>query len=88
MNELMEGGTSFFLIGIVGGGVQLGPPSTSATNWPPVPAPGDYEDGEFILVREIEVLERKPTPVPLCAPQIPNDLTGCEPVPSRWETSD
>jgi hypothetical protein len=32
-----------FLIRIVRGGVQLGPLSTSATNWPAVPAPGDYE---------------------------------------------
>jgi hypothetical protein len=30
-----------------GGGVQLGPLCTSATNWPIVPAPGDYDDGEF-----------------------------------------
>jgi hypothetical protein len=34
----------FFFIGILGGGVQLGPLGTSATNWPIVPAPGDYED--------------------------------------------
>jgi hypothetical protein len=37
----------YFLIRIVWGGVQLGPLSTSATNWPIVPAPGDYDDGEF-----------------------------------------
>jgi hypothetical protein len=36
----------FFLIGIVGGGVHLGPLGTAATNWPTVPAPGDYDDGE------------------------------------------
>jgi hypothetical protein len=35
----------FFFILIVGGGVQTG--STSASNWPIVPAPGDCEDGEF-----------------------------------------
>jgi hypothetical protein len=34
-----------FLIGIVGGGVQLGPLGTAATNRPIVPAPGDYDDG-------------------------------------------
>jgi hypothetical protein len=38
---------SFFLIGIVGGGVQLGPLGTAATNRPIVPAPGDYDDGEI-----------------------------------------
>jgi hypothetical protein len=37
----------FFLIGIVGGGVQLGPLGTAATNRPIVPTPGDYDDGEI-----------------------------------------
>jgi hypothetical protein len=36
-----------FLIGIVGGGVQLGPLGTAATNRPIVPAPGDYDDGQI-----------------------------------------
>jgi hypothetical protein len=31
----------------VGGGVQLGPLSTVATDWRIVPAPGVYDDGEF-----------------------------------------
>jgi hypothetical protein len=34
-------------IGIVGGGVQLGPLDTAATNRPIVPAPGDYDVGEI-----------------------------------------
>jgi hypothetical protein len=34
----------FFLIGIVAGGVQLGPLGTAATNRPIVPSPGDYDD--------------------------------------------
>jgi hypothetical protein len=38
--------TLFFLIGIVGGGVQLGPLGTAATNRPIVPVQGDY-DGEI-----------------------------------------
>jgi hypothetical protein len=38
---------SIFLIGLMGGGVQLGPLGTSAANWPIVPAPGVYEDAEF-----------------------------------------
>jgi hypothetical protein len=38
----------FFLIGIVGGGVQLGPLGTAATIRPLVPAPGDYDDGEIV----------------------------------------
>jgi hypothetical protein len=38
---------SFFLIRIVGNGVQLGPLGTSATDWPIVPVPGEYGDEEF-----------------------------------------
>jgi hypothetical protein len=34
-----------FLIGIVGGGVQLGSLGTVATNRPNVPTPDDYDDG-------------------------------------------
>jgi hypothetical protein len=30
-----------------GGGVELCPLGTSATEWPIVPAPGDCDDGEF-----------------------------------------
>jgi hypothetical protein len=37
----------YFLTGIVGGGAQLGPLGTAATNRPIVPAPGDYDDGEI-----------------------------------------
>jgi hypothetical protein len=32
---------------IVGVRVPLGSLGTSATNWPIIPAPGDYGDGEF-----------------------------------------
>jgi hypothetical protein len=35
------------VIRLVGGGVHLGPLGTDATDWPIVPAPGDYDDGEF-----------------------------------------
>jgi hypothetical protein len=38
---------NFLLIGIVKGGVQLGPLCTAATNRPVVPAPGDYDGGEI-----------------------------------------
>jgi hypothetical protein len=31
----------------VGAESKLGPLDTSATEWPIVPAPGDYDDGEF-----------------------------------------
>jgi hypothetical protein len=60
---------------MVGGGVQLGPLGTSTTNWPTVPAPGDYEDGEFggmMIGRGNRSIRRKPAPVPLCPPQTPH----------------
>jgi hypothetical protein len=58
----------------VGGGVQLGPLDTAATNRPIVPAPGDYDDGEIggMLGRGNRSTRRKPVPVPLCPPQTPH----------------
>jgi hypothetical protein len=55
-----------------------GPLGTSATNWPIVPGPFDYEDGEFggmMIGRGNWSTRRKPAPVPLCPLQIPHDLT-------------
>jgi hypothetical protein len=51
-----------FFIGIVGGGVQLGPLGTAATNRPTVPAPGDYDDGEIggMIGRRIFSSPRRP----------------------------
>jgi hypothetical protein len=57
-----------FLIRILGGGIQLGPLDTSATNWPNVPAPCGYEDGGFggmMIGRGNRNSRRKPAPVPL-----------------------
>jgi hypothetical protein len=57
----------------MGGGAQLGPLGTAATNRPFVPAPGDY-DGETvgIIGRGNLSTRRKPAPVPLCPPQNPH----------------
>jgi hypothetical protein len=55
-----------------GGGVQLGPLGTAATNRPLVPAPGDYDDGEIggmMIGRGNRSTRRKLAPVPLCPPQ-------------------
>jgi hypothetical protein len=56
-----------------GGGVQLGPLDTAATNRPIVPAPGEYDDGEIggMTGRGNRSTRRKPAPVPLCPPQTP-----------------
>jgi hypothetical protein len=51
---------------------------TSATEWPIVPAPGDYDDGEIggiKIGRGNRRTQRKPAPAPLCPPQIPLDKT-------------
>jgi hypothetical protein len=63
----------FFLIGIVGGGVQLILLGTVTTKRPIVPAPGDYDDGEIggMIGRGNRSTRRKPAPVPLCPPQTP-----------------
>jgi hypothetical protein len=62
------------LIDIVGGGVQLGPLGTAATNRPIVPALGDYADGEIggMIGRGNQSTRRKPAPVPICPPQTPH----------------
>jgi hypothetical protein len=58
-----------FLIGIVGGGVQLGPLGTAA-----LPALGDYDDGEIggMIGRGNRSTRRKPAPMLLCPPQSPH----------------
>jgi hypothetical protein len=63
------------IICIAGGGVQLGPLGTAATNRPIVPAPGDYDDGEtggMVGRGNRSTTRRKPVPVPLCPPQTPH----------------
>jgi hypothetical protein len=58
----------------MGGGVQLGPLGTTATNRPIVPARGDYDDGEIcgMISRGNRSTRRKPVPVPLRPPQTPH----------------
>jgi hypothetical protein len=55
----------------------MGPLGTSATEWPIVPAPGDYdrEFGGLKIGRGNRSTRRKPAPAPLCPPQIPLDQT-------------
>jgi hypothetical protein len=65
----------FTLIEIVGGGVQLSPLGTAATNRPIVPVPGDYYGGEIggmMIGRGNRSSRRKPAPVPRCPPQTPH----------------
>jgi hypothetical protein len=59
---------------LVGGGDELGPLGTAATDWPIVPVPGDYDDGEFggmKIGRGTQSTRRIPAPAQLCPPQIP-----------------
>jgi hypothetical protein len=62
----------------VGVRVQLGPFGTATTDWPIVPAPADYDDGEFggMNIGKINrSTRRKPDAATLCPPQIPLDQT-------------
>jgi hypothetical protein len=57
---------------------KLGPLGTSATEWPILSAPVDYDNGKFVgmqIGRGNRSTRRKPTPAPLCPPQIPLDQT-------------
>jgi hypothetical protein len=74
--------STFFLICIVGGGVQLGPLGTAATYRPIVPASGDYSDGEIcgmMIGSGNRSTRRKPYPVPLCPPQTPHACPDANP---------
>jgi hypothetical protein len=54
------------------------PLDTSATEWPIVPTPGDYYNGEFggmKIGKGNRSTRRKPAPESLCPPQIPLDQT-------------
>jgi hypothetical protein len=64
--------------GSMGVGVQLGPLGTAASDWPILPAPGNYDDGAIGGMKtgmENRSTQRKPAPQPLCPPQIPLDQT-------------
>jgi hypothetical protein len=66
----------FFLIRLMGGGVQLGPLGTAATDWPIVPVPGDCGAiGGMKIGRGNRSTRRNPVPASLCPPQIPLDQT-------------
>jgi hypothetical protein len=57
---------------------KLGPLGTSATEWPIVPDPDDYDDGEFggmKFGRGNRSTRRKRSPASLCPPKIPLDQT-------------
>jgi hypothetical protein len=56
----------------------MGPLGTSATEWPFVPTPGDYDDGEFggmKIGRGNRSTWRKPATAPICPSQTPLDKT-------------
>jgi hypothetical protein len=65
---------------------KLGPLGTLATEWPSVPAPGDYDDGELggmKIGRGNQSTRRKPV-------HQKSHLTrpGFEPGPPQWDASD
>jgi hypothetical protein len=70
---------------------KLGPLSTSATEWPIVPAPGDYDDGEFggkKIGRKTEVIGDNLPQRHFVHHKSHLTRPGLEPGPPRWEASD
>jgi hypothetical protein len=72
---------------------KLGPLGTSATEWPIVPASGDYDDGGFggmKIGRGNRSTRRKPYPGPRHVVYHKSHLTRprLDPGPPRWEASD
>jgi hypothetical protein len=80
----------YFLIGIVRGGVQLGPLGTAATKRPIVPAPGDYVDGEFgvMIFRGNRRTRKKKLLQCRFVHHKPHMLPGRQLGLPRWEASD
>jgi hypothetical protein len=73
-------------------GVRLSPLGTAYTVWPIVPAPNDGDDecgavGGMRICTGNRSTRRKPTPVPLCPPQIPYHLIRAAAVGSRRLTA-
>jgi hypothetical protein len=80
---------SVLLIGTVGGGVQLGPLGTTASNRSSAPALGYHDDGAIdgMIGRKTEVLGEN---LPQCrfVHREPHMLHGREPGLPWWEASD
>jgi hypothetical protein len=80
----------FFFIGIVVGGVQLGPLGIAATNRPIVPAPGDYGRNWWNDWQGKQKYSKKTCPNaalsttnPTCCPDANPDRRGGKPVTNR-----
>jgi hypothetical protein len=70
---------------------KLGPLGTSATEWPIVPAPGDYDDENLVewrLAGETEVLGEILPQRHFVHDKSHLTRPGREPGPPRWEASD
>jgi hypothetical protein len=80
----------FFLICLVGGGVQLGPLGAAATDWPIIACPGWLWLWKIWWNEDWQGKPRKTAQAPLCPPQIPldqtRDWTRAAAVGSQWLT--
>jgi hypothetical protein len=69
----------------------MGPLGTAVIDWPIVPAPGDYDDGEIggmKIGRGNRSTRRKPAPAHFVHHRCHLTRPGIEPGPPRWEASD
>jgi hypothetical protein len=74
-----------------GGGIRTGSTRHLCHLWPVTPDPGEWEVGEFCLIkicRRNRSTRRKHAPAPIFRHKSHMSRTGREPEPPRWEASE
>jgi hypothetical protein len=84
-NSDQEGSDYSFFNWYIGEWSRIGSTRHCCHQWPIVPAPGDYDDGEIggMIGRGNRSIRRKPALVPHCPPQTPRAVVGSQPQATR-----